>query len=56
MLDFINRGCFLELRILEEESLHEAAMDVDVDILVDRRRDEEATMLAIVGRKIGENA
>ncbi len=56
MLDLIDRRCFLELRILEEKTIDEAAMNVDVNILVDRRRDEKTAMARRVGRKISAAA
>src|SRR5436853_7685094 len=56
MLDFINRGRLLEMGILQKEPIHETAMNINVDMLVDRRRNQEPTMIAIVGRKVGATA
>jgi hypothetical protein len=42
-----------ELRVLQIDAGHERACDGDVDILVNRRRDDEAAVLTIVGREVG---
>jgi hypothetical protein len=52
MLDLINRGRFLEAGVLEQKPVHEPAVDIDVDIFVDRGRNEETRMLPIVGGQV----
>ena len=56
MLDFVDRGGFLEMGILQEKTIHEAAMNIDVNILVDRGGDEKPPVLAIIGRQISPAA
>jgi hypothetical protein len=42
--------------ILQEKTVHEAAMNIDVNILVDGGRDEKPAMFPIVGREISPAA
>src|SRR5262249_30130181 len=56
VLDLIYRLYPLQLRILDDDLRYENLMQRDVDILVDRRGDEEAAVLTIVGREIRPSA
>jgi len=56
MLDFVNRRCLLELGVLEEKTIAETAVDIDVNILVNGGRDEEPAVSRILGRKVGASA
>ena len=53
MLDLVERIHFFELGVFEQIAVDEAAMDGDVDVLVDRRRDDEPAVLAVVRRQVG---
>ena len=46
----------LELRVLEEDPLHERSHDRHVHVLVNRRGNQEAAVLAVIGRKISASA
>ena len=48
VLDVLDIGDALELRILDEVLRLEGLVQRDVDVLVDGRRDEEAAVFAIV--------
>lgn len=52
MLDFLDRGCFLETRIFQEKTIHETAMNIDINVAVDGGGDEKAAVLSVVGRQI----
>ena len=39
MANLIDRGCFFQLRIFEEETVDESGMNIDVDVFVDRAGD-----------------
>ena len=54
--DLVDRFDVLELRILQVDARRERPHDRDVDVLVDRRRDEEAAVLAVVRRQVGAAA
>ncbi len=56
VLYLINRLRFLQLRILEQETIHKTTMNSDVDVFVDRCRNEESAVLAIIGRQISPAA
>ena len=46
----------LQLRVLDDQLGHEGLVDRDVDVLVDGGRDQEAAVLAVVGRQVGAAA
>ena len=46
----------LELRVLQEDARRERPHHRDVDVLVDRRGDEEPAVLPVVGRQVGAAA
>src|SRR5262245_16288334 len=52
MLDVVDAVDELQLRVLQEDRAHEAVMDHDVDVSIDRRRDHEPFVITVVGRKI----
>ena len=52
MLDFLDRGCFLKKGILKEKTIHEAAMNIDINVLVDGGGNKEPAVLPIVGRQV----
>src|SRR5205814_9948075 len=52
MLDLLDRSRFLERRVFQQEAVNESAMNIDVNILVDRRGDEKPRMLAVIGGQI----
>ena len=56
VLDVLDPLDLLHLRILEEDPRHEPVMQQDVDVLVDRRGDEEAAVLLVVRRQVGPAA
>ena len=56
MLELVDRADALELGIFHDQIVDEGLMHRDVDVLVDRRRDQEAALLAIVGRQVGAAA
>ena len=56
MLDVLDPLHLLHLRILEQNPRHEPAVKQDVDVLVDRRGDEESAVLLVVGRQVGSPA
>jgi hypothetical protein len=49
----IDRLDMLDLGIFEVDARRERLDDRDVDVLVDRRRDEEPLMFAVVRRQVG---
>ncbi len=56
MLDFVDAVHLFQLRVLQQIPRGEAAVDRDVDVLVDRRRDHETAVLAVVRGQIGAAA
>jgi hypothetical protein len=44
--DFLKKGIF------EEKLLHEALVNYDIDIFVDRGRDEKSAIFPIIGRQV----
>ena len=56
VLDLLDRGRFLQLGVLQKKPIHETSMNVDIDMLVDRRGDEKSAVLAIIRRQIGAAA
>jgi hypothetical protein len=52
MLDFVDRGYFLEMGILQKKTIHKPAMNSDIDVFVDRGGNEEAAVLAVIRRQI----
>ena len=46
----------LELRVLQEDARREGPHHGDVDVLVDRRRDQEPAVVLVVGRQVGAAA
>ncbi len=56
MLDFVDSIDMLKMGIFQIDSLGERSHHVDVDVLVDGARDQEAAVLAIIGRQIGAAA
>jgi hypothetical protein len=56
MLDLINGARFFKTRILQEKAFHEAAVDIDVDVFVDRGRDEKSRVLPVIGWQVGASA
>ena len=56
MLDFIDGVDVLEVRIFEIDARRERPHHVDVDVLVDGSRDQEAAVLPVVGGQIGAAA
>jgi hypothetical protein len=56
MLHLVDRAHALDLRVLDDQILDERVVQRDVHVLVDRRRDDEAAVLAIVGRQVGATA
>jgi hypothetical protein len=48
--DFLKKGIF------EEKLLHEALVDDDIDIFVDRGRDEKSTIFPVIGRQVSAAA
>jgi hypothetical protein len=52
VLDFLDGGCFLQLGILQEKTIHEAAMNIDINVLVDSGGNEKAAVLPIIGWEI----
>ncbi len=42
VLDFVDRGYFLQMGILQEKTIHKPAMNCDIDVFVDRGGDKEA--------------
>ena len=56
MLDILDPVHFLHLRVLEEDPRHESLMHHDINILIDRRGDEEAAVLLVVRRQVGPPA
>src|SRR5262249_13693936 len=56
VLYLIDRACFLELRTLKSETLHDAPMDGHVNIRVDRRCNQESSVLAVIRRQISPAA
>ena len=56
MLHVGRRLDVLELRVLQVDAFGERTHHRHVDVLVDRRRDEESTVLAVVGRQVRATA
>ena len=56
MLDVVGTLDVFELRVLEEDAADERPHHGDVDVLVDRRGDEEAAVLAVVRAEVGAAA
>ena len=56
MLDLVDRLHALELGIFDDQVVDEGLVQRDVDVLVDRRRDQEAAVLAVIGRQVGAAA
>src|SRR6266446_576361 len=56
MLDLSDRGCFLEMRILQKKTIYETAMNVYINVLVDGRRDDKSAVLTIIGRQVSTAA
>ena len=56
VLDLVHGSHALELRVLDDQLVDERAMERDVDVLVDRGRDDEAAVLAVVRRQVGAAA
>ena len=56
MLDFVDRGYFLEMGILQKKTIHKPAMNSDIDVFVDRGGNEEAAVLAVIRRRISSAA
>ena len=56
MLDIVDGCRFFEAGILKQESFYKPPMNINVDILVDRCRNQEPGMLAVVGWQVGAAA
>src|SRR6476661_5751132 len=56
MLDVLGPIDVLEPGVFQEDPLDERAHDGDIHVLVDRGREEEAPVLAIVRRQVGPAA
>ena len=56
MLQVIDRADALQLGIFHDQIIDEGLMHRDVDVFVDRRRDQKAALLAIVGGQVGAAA
>ena len=56
LLDFVHGGDALELGILDDNLGLKGPVLRDVDIFVDRRRDEEAAVLAVIRGQVGPAA
>src|SRR5262249_41804259 len=54
--DVLDPVHFLHLRVLEEDARDEPLVHQDVDVLVDRRGDEEPAVLLVVRRQVGPPA
>jgi hypothetical protein len=52
MTNVVDRRCLLELRVFQQESVDEARVNIDVHVLVDGGRNQEATVLAVIGQQI----
>ena len=56
VLDFVERIDVLDLGIFQIDARLERLDDADIDIFVDRRRDQESLMFTIIGGEIGAAA
>ena len=52
MLDLVDRVDVFELRVLEKDARRERPHRRDVDVLVDRRRDQKAAVLPVIRGKV----
>ena len=56
MLDFIDRSCFFQAGVFEQKALHESAVQSDVNVFIDRRRNQETAMLTIIRGQVCPSA
>ncbi len=56
MLDFINALDIFEFGVLDDDAGTKRFIDGDVDVAVNRRGEDKASMLPVVGREVGATA